>query len=498
MADALDSLSDDDLDALLAGNVDTISSEGLDVLLQLDENTFSALTGQQAPEPARAFDVPGLLPSEFMSSLAELDQGSGQGDMLRGLAFESGRTERGIAQLGGTPEEKKALAQAEAKARQEFAAVDEGIGLEDAGELAFILGSLAIPGGAPVQVAAKGSKIAAFFKQLPVNWGGAAILAGLTEGLKGRTEDESVGGEALKTAGISAAGGVVGSKVGGLLINPWKFTGAGKGLAATLGATVGARDSKRIFREGIFRRMARAVTGKQRDPLTDPVPRALLRQGGQEEQRLIRAGAQAEAEVASKQGVDVEDINGFLDTFPAIIKSIRPTKASKEAGLETTAAVRGEAQTMFALLQQNAIKTNSDGTAFIDVGTLRTNLASIMESPKFETVFSKPKQKQLTELVENYSRAALASGKDQGRVSEIFEKAAAHAQGERVKGLEAVEEYLASMMGRTPDPKFGHVTATAAWMAQNELDPGAMTEHLTSDGWLGQLELFETIAEQAE
>ena len=472
-------------------------------------------TPQEAPQEAQESLNPG---ADFLQGLAGtegqqvepagiggfsldepvVDAPESPGDVFRGLAFEVGRLERGIKQLAtDDPAEKKALAIAEEKARSEFAEVDEGIGLEDAGELAFVLGSLAIPGGAPVQTAARGAKIASFMKSLPTNWGGAAILAGLKEFVSGKTADESPGGEALKAATIVGAGGAVGSKIAGLVINPWTTTGASKGLAATLGATVGARDSKRIFREGIFRRFARALTGKVKDPRTDPVPRALLRRGGQEDSRLVRDAAKAEAAVAAKSGVDAGDINGFLDTFPAIIKGIRPLKAAKEAG-KTTADVRDEARTMFALLQNGVIRTSDDGSAVIDVGLLRGNFDELASNPKFSEVFSKPKQKQLEELVDSYSRAALTQGKDQAGISGIFQKAQDHIQGERVQGLEDVETYLRNMTGKTPSSKYGLTTAMATWMAQNELDPAAMAQHFTSEGWLGQLELFETIAEQVE
>ena len=502
----IDNLYDPDLDALFAGELESLSNEGLDLLSNLDDTQLNRLLGREpaAPaEPARDLSE-GLSPSEYLGSLAGAIEAEGGpyseagGKFMRGLEYDVGRYERGLGQLGATPAEKKALALLEEKARKDFEAIDAGIGAEDIPQAMMVLGSLLVPGGNLVQGTVGASKLITGLKNIPKTWGVPAVLAGVTEFFKGRTLDESRGGEALQAAGLTAAGGIAGHQVSRLLSNAFSTTGAGKSSAALLGASVGTAMSKRIFREGLIRRWAGAVTGRQkRDPMDSPMARSYLRRGGQEDARLLREQAGVEAKVAARPGVGAEDVEGFLDTFPQILKAVRPTKAAKEAGL-TTKDLREEAQTMFSMIQENAIKTNTDGTSFIDVGTLRQNWAQLQKADNFGTVFSKPKQKQLASLIENYSRAAMTAQKNVGSAAAPYAKARAILQGERVAGRKDVEEYFAGMMGRPASPKYANTIAVATWMAQNEVDPAELADFQAVEGWLGNLELFETIAEQLE
>lgn len=242
--------------------------------------------------------------------------------------------------------------------------------------------------------------------------------------------------------------------------------------------------------------MSRALTGKQ-SVASDPVERALLRRGGQEDSRLAREAAKATATVAARPGITDQTIGDFLDEFPRIVKSIRPTKAAKEAGLSTK-DLRNEANTMLDLLQQNSLRTNPDGTAFLDVASLRNALGEMKKNPKFETVFSGPKRKQIDELVESYVRAATTANKNVADVAKPFEDAAAFVQGERRAGLKEVEEYLAQRLGRKPDPRFGTAGAVGTWMLANDIDPEQIRQGFVEEGWASQLGLFESIAEQVE
>lgn len=416
---------------------------------------------------------------------------------LAGVGSGIASVKRGIQQLTGSPAEAQAVARVEEAAREQWEEFDEGLGAEDAGEVAFFLGSLAVPGGGAAQSVAQGAKVLSTVKSLPQSWKAWAAMAGLAEFVTGKTENEVRGTEALKSAGLSLAGGAIGNKLGGLVANRFTGTGAGGTLAATLGAVAGPRQSRRIFAEGIFRRMSRALTGKQSIAASDPVERALLRRGGQEDSRLAREAAKAQATVASRPGMTDETVGNFLDEFPAIVKSIRPTKAAKEAGLGTK-DLRNEANTMLDLLQNNSLKTNTDGTAFIDVAALKAALGDMKKNPKYETVFSGPKRKAIDEMVESYIKAATTANKNIADVARPFEDAAKFVQGERSAGLKDVEEYLASRLGRKPDPKFGTAGAVGTWMLSNDISPDQIRQAWAEEGWASQLGLFETIAEQVE
>lgn len=413
-----------------------------------------------------------------------------------GAGIESAK--RGIKQLVGTPQEAQAVAQVEQAARDQWEEFDEGLGPEDVGEVAFFLGSLALPGGAPTQAAATGGKVINAVKNLPKTWAPWAAMAGLAEFVTGKTEDEVRGVEALQAAGLTAAGGVVGNKLGGLVANKFAGTGAGGTLAATLGAVAGPRLSRRIFAEGIFRRMSRALTGKQAVATSDPLERALLRQGGQEDARIIRDAAKVAGTVAARPGITDETIGNFLDEFPKIVKSIRQTKASKEAGLGLK-ELRNEANTMLDLLQQKALKTDPQtGVAVIDVAELKKAYGQMRKNKKFSTIFSGPKQKQMDAMVDSYVKAATTANKNVADVAKPFETALNSLDNRRTQGLKETEEYLASRLGRKPDPRFGTATAVGTWMLGNDISPDQIRQAFVEEGWASQLGLFETIAEQVE
>ena len=479
----------DDLEALMRGDLENITKETLGILLGEQPKAMSA----------PRLDIPGQMPSEFLESLAQVaDRDGGEdsagGQVLRGLAFSAGQYERGFLQLGATPQGKLALAQMEEKARADFAEIDAGLGPEDIPQLMVLGASMLIPGGGPVQGLAAGGRFIRAMKNIPKSWGPYAAIAGITEFFKGRAPDESRAGSAATAAGVTALGGVAGNKVSKVLnnlTNSFSNSGAYKTMAALMGTQVGPKEMRRIFREGISRKFARSLTGKSKDHLNNPLYRAFLRQGGQEDARMIREAAKAQASTVSRPGPQAEDIDEFLEFFPKLVKGTRPGKAAKEMGMDLK-AVRGEAETMMGLLQENAIRTNSDGTAYVDIGILRSNFSAIKKSDMYTKIFSPAKQKQLNNMIEAYSKAAMSRGKGRGDVRKIFQEAQNAIKGERSEGMKAAEEFFNSLMPRSATPKVGAITAVGTWMVANEVEPGEVADHIHQEGWLGFMDLVDS------
>lgn len=419
-------------------------------------------------------------------------------DLMAGMARGVEKVSLGIQQLASNDAEALALAEIEKESRRQFEEIDKGIGLEDAGELSMLVGSMILPGGAATQTAAQGARAIQFLKALPSSIGGTAILAAMGEGISAKTPEESRVTEALKTGVITAIVGKGAEKV---------MNRVGSSMMGTL-STLGMMATpmtRRVTAEGMARRISRYFQGKSaKSPLTDTHEKVIAQKVSPVKQTAVLKEAEAAAQqVKRSAGITPDTAEEFFNFLEQTEKNIRPVKAAKEAGITTKEALRAEMAPIFSVLNAASMKTSvlPDGTIkpHVDATELHKAYQKIKNEPAFQKYLSAKKRKEVGEWVTRMRNEALETGANptavaafrsaQGKIDDMVDENIAEIGAARTEAL-----------APTP-PRFPRVGRGAAAYEALLREEGLANEDVESflleQGYAGFMDLFKTIEERA-
>jgi hypothetical protein len=533
----IDSLSDADVDALLANDVDSISDDGVTLLESLSDEQFSQITGTAQPEPAapepqgrqRLADTIGGFgfSEETSQSIAD----SPFTDFMVGAGRTADSTIRGLKQIASTPEEALALGKIEEKARKDFEEFDEGLGMEDVGEAILFIGSLAVPGVAPLKVAQTGSNILKAIKAVPGSLGGTSLIAGILEGGKAVTPDESRLGKAGTAAALTAGGGVGFQAAGGIIKNTFKEGVMGKVLSALGMASVqGSKEARRRTTGGLASWFNRKLfKGETKDDLGIAAGRVQAnaeRQG----QTLSRQAAEAKAREASNDGLAAGD--PVWDAWFDLIKGPRgkttptgkPGRRRKASGLGGARPsktqgdlgkldVAGERNRIVSTLMTAAQKeVGENGQVLFDVKAARTAWDTLKKSAKFKKVYTsklksgEEKLNKTAQSVEDFLDNLLIKGTPDGtgvsvRASTVLAQGAEDIVENGLSGARRIRQAGAPPKGQKPNPDRNQINAQAAGVTLQQMSEQELLEdaeqNIAKGGWFGFMDYFDTLEEQA-
>lgn len=233
----IDNLSDADVDALLAGDIDNISNQGVDLLSALDDTQLRAITGAEVPGGERtSIDLDArnaAAQSEIEANMNPLEKG------LVGMGKTFNDIGRGVQQIflnvTGDQEAAAEIGASLGRENETFGAFDDkNIGAEDVGQL---LGDVA----AMLPLGALGTSIK-----------GGALLGGVLEGIKGTESgdlSDNAGNAAVGAVG-GAAGGFLGKAISGIKS---ALTPGAKSIADDIGIGVGKEGMAELATGGILR-----------------------------------------------------------------------------------------------------------------------------------------------------------------------------------------------------------------------------------------------------
>jgi len=450
----LEALSDADLEAYAAGNLDAMSDQGLAML------SGEAPTQETDPRANLRSAWEGM---GFSPGAAEFVADNPVTNMVLGFGKQADSTIRGVKQvLSDNPEELKRLAAEEENARKAYEKLDEGIGVEDAGEALFFASQLALGSGfgaalkaAPTAVAKIGGNI---LTKLSTTTPGVAVMAALDESLKGRTLDESRAEEALWAGGTTAAfGGIAGpaakvftSKGANVLASVLTGTGIERTLGGQFGrssAGIVARSLREKLLGSAQKRLAEDLIRKQR---------SAVRAGGSSAASVLAAAARADASAASTAGLGTVSDRGFNKLWDFVDKNYlrtaptkafpkgRPlaqTKLAKELGIDRAA----KAQALNGLLLQGSMDVTKDQSgnliSVLNPQKLAQNWQTVVNDPEMAVVFKNKKHMAALEdfvmgLVKNPDPTAQLTG---GQIAQRYTQRIFEETSKTVKALEDID-----------------------------------------------------------
>lgn len=425
-SDPIDSLSPQDLDALLAGDAESLSPQALELLSGLSDEQFNILLGFDEPAaqaaPAEEGDdisrllVEGVGGTENAmpedANLPEMTYTPGQ-KLAAGMSMEAGQLGRGLSQLyyqaAGNDAEVKAIQKMEEAARAEYAKIDDqGFGAEDVGEAVLSFGTLLVPGANGVRAAAAGAKafqaLAKTSQALGTAGANAAII-GVTEAAKATVEGES----RLQKGGTAAAVGAASSygldKAGRIGKSVFTEGFVGKTLTAIgLGKAVGASNS--AVRDGLWRRFSNFFWPKQTKAV-DPALSAKKLPTSPQSQSMRAAAMKAEVREAERTAMAPQVFQAFEDIIKGPVNpkngrrsggfvSTRANKWAKENGFDSTA----EAQKIGSALLSKSILRGERGEIMFDRGRVLEAYNFMSQQESFKKAFGKSKSgKKLEEFM---------------------------------------------------------------------------------------------------
>jgi hypothetical protein len=541
MADFLDDLSEADIDAVLNRDVDSISEAGLDVLSSLTDEQFAQLAGNPstptAPQPtgeensAAAFG--GMFDDTFGegtgAAIAEnpIAQGIGAAAAGASRAFDS--TKRGLQQLAASPEEALALGEIEKVERERFKEFDEGLGMEDVGEAMAFLGTLLIPGGNGIKVAQAGSKVLNAIKAVPGTLGGTSLFAGLIEGSKAVTPDESRAKNVATAAAVTAIGGKGFQIGGGLIKNSFKEGVMGK-VAGALGlATLSANNAARQRTSGGLASLwSRKLFG--RAPKDEAGLAAGRVQAGAERQgqTLNRKATEARAAEASKDGLAAGDPvwDSWFDLVRGprgkTLASGKPGRRRKASGLEGTRPsktqdvsgldVATERNRIVGTLMTAAQRKADDGTVTFDVTAAREAWNKLKKNARFKKVYMTKLKSGGEKLgtkgqaVEDFLDDLLTKGVPTGQgvsvpASTVLKQGAEDIVQGGARAAERIRQAAKPAAGQAPKATKATINARAAALSLQQLQSQDLLadaeKNIVTDGWFGFMDYFDTLEDQA-
>jgi hypothetical protein len=524
----IDALSEQDIDALLAGDVDSISTDGLDLLDELDDDQFGLLIGREpqefVPTTGRENLAGALRGFQVDPVLAQQVSESEFTDALVGFGRTLSSMSTGLQQIAASDVEALALGKIEEREREKFAEIDDGFGGEDVGQALAFTASLLAPGGSAVKGVTLAQKAITGLRNLSGSLGGASILTGLLEGAKGVTPEESRALNAAKGAGITLAGGKVLS--GGARILKESVTGGliGKTLAAFGLGALANQPARRTLSEGIGRGFARFLFGKRAAP-TDAELRLAAAQGGQEVRRLVSESARAEARAAETQfglGTGARTWDAFMDIVKGPkspktgrrmkgsgLEGVRGTKAAKEAEID----ILGERNRVVSTLMSAAQRRNEQtGEVVFDIPAVEAAWRSLKQDDNFKRVFGRVLKdgsfspgkvaKKVDEFVEQLlTRGPNAADDTTLTAAEILRRGSEDVIQATERGLTRAsklrEDFGTEAVTRGPS---GTALNAAAIGMEQVASQDAVDEAvalITGGDWFGFLDYFDTLEERA-
>jgi hypothetical protein len=530
----IDQLSPADVDAILDGNVDKLSDAGVDLISSLDDAQFAQLTGRQSapaeeaapadPQANAGAALAGMFGTsdETGRQIADVAEPVLASQFMQGVGRTAQSTKYGLQQLASSPEEALAIGKIEEKARKDFESVDEGLGMEDVGEAVGFIASLAIPGTAPIKAAVGGAKILNAIKVAAGTLGGQSLLAGLLEGTKAVTPEESRIVNAGTAAGFTALGGAGFNAGNALIKNSFQKGSMGKLLSALGVASMqGHNEARRVVTGGLARRWGQKLWGRvPKDEVGDNAERQGL--------TLQRKAVEARAAEAAKDGLAPGDpvwdswFNLVRGPHGKTLKSGKPGRRRKASGLEGAAPskTQGDLSNLDVLAERNRIvstlmssaqKEMPDGNIMFDVKAARRSWDILKENPNFKKIYmtkSKTGKETLgskANAVEEFLDGLLTKGVPDGegvsvRASTIFADGSKDVIEDAVSRADRLAA-AKTQSPKTPAPTRSQINSRAAGVTVQQFQDQGLIEdaenNVVTGGWFGFMDYFDSLEEQA-